>query len=115
MAAFSPMRRRPSSPARSRHHNAVRLAVAGGDLAQIQAELLRLPAVAAAETVEDGEGAGLLVFPRDGQDVVADVADLARAHRWQVTLLRVEHGRLDDVFRTITTAPVEPAPLADAA
>ena len=100
---------------RSRHHNAVRLAVAGGDVAQIQAELLRLPAVASAETVEDSEGEGLQVFPRDGQDVVADVADLARAHRWQVTLLRVEHGRLDDVFRTITTAPVEPTPLADAA
>jgi ABC-2 type transport system ATP-binding protein len=100
---------------RSRHHNAVRLAVAGGDVAQIQAELLRLPAVAAAETVEDGEGEGLLIFPRDGQDVVADVADLARAHRWQVTLLRVEHGRLDDVFRAITTAPVEPTQLADAA
>jgi ABC-2 type transport system ATP-binding protein len=100
---------------RSRHHNAVRLAIAGGDMAQIQAELLRLPAVASAEMVQDGEGDGLLVFPRDGEDVVADVADLARAHRWQVTLLRVEHGRLDDVFRTITTAPVEPTALAAAA
>ena len=58
---------------------------------------------------------GCWSFPRDGQDVVAEVADLARAHRWQVTLLRVEHGRLDDVFRTITTAPAAPAPLADAA
>jgi gliding motility-associated transport system ATP-binding protein len=100
---------------RSRHHNAVRLAVAGADIAQLRAELLRLPAVAAAEAVADDEGDGLLVFPRDGEDIVADVADLARAHRWQVTLLRVEHGRLDDVFRDITTAPVAPAPLATAA
>ena len=100
---------------RSRHHNAVRLSIGGGDMAQIRAELLRLPAVAAAETVEDGEGQGLLVFPRDGEDVVADVADLARAHRWQVSLLRVERGRLDDVFREITTAPAEAAPLAAAA
>ena len=100
---------------RSRHHNAVRLSIGGGDMAQIRAELLRLPAVAAAETVEDGEGQGLLVFPRDGEDIVADVADLARAHRWHVSLLRVEHGRLDDVFREITTAPAEAAPLAAAA
>ena len=100
---------------RSRHHNAVRLSIGGGDMAQICAELLRLPAVAAAETVEDGEGQGLLVFPRDGEDIVADVADLARAHRWHVSLLRVEHGRLDDVFREITTAPAEAAPLAAAA
>jgi ABC-2 type transport system ATP-binding protein len=54
----------------------------------------------------------VLIFPRDGEDTVADVADLARAHRWQVSLLRVEHGRLDDVFRDITTAPLEPATLA---
>jgi ABC-2 type transport system ATP-binding protein len=100
---------------RSRHHNAVRLTVAGGDIALVQAELLRLPAVAGVEILDDGEDKGLLVFPRDGEDIVADVADLARAHRWQVTLLRVEHGRLDDVFREITTAPAEPAPIAAAA
>jgi len=99
---------------RSRHHNAVRL-VAAGDPAEIQAALRRLPAVAAVEPAPDGEGEGLLVVPRDGEDIVADVADLARAHRWPVTLLRVEHGRLDDVFRTITMAPISPAPLADAA
>ncbi|MBV8119937.1 MAG: ABC transporter ATP-binding protein, partial [Alphaproteobacteria bacterium] len=46
-------------------------------------------------------------FPRNGQDILADVADLARAHRWQVTLLRVEQGRLDDVFRAITAGPSE--------
>ena len=63
--------------------------------------------MAAVEPVADGDGEGLLIFPRGGEDIVADVADLARAHRWQVSLLRVEHGRLDDVFRDITTAPSE--------
>ncbi len=100
---------------RSRHHNAVRLVVAGGEPAQIRAELLRLPAVTAVEPVIDSEGDALMVFPRGGEDVVADVADLVRAHRWQVALLRVERGRLDDVFREITTAPAETAPLAAAA
>ena len=100
---------------RSRHHNAVRLVVAGGDQGQIRTDLLRLPAVAAVEAVEDSEGAALLVFPRGGEDIVADVADLARAHRWPVAQLRVERGRLDDVFRDITTTPAEAAPLAAAA
>ena len=100
---------------RSRHHNAVRLVLAGGDLVQAREELLRLPAVAAAEAVKEGEGGGLLIFPRDGEDIVADVADLARAHRWEVTLLRVEHGRLDDVFRDITTARAAADSLAAAA
>jgi ABC-2 type transport system ATP-binding protein len=95
---------------RSRRHNAVRLAAVGPVLVQQRAELLRLPAVAAVEAPEDGDG--LLIFPRNGQDILADVADLARAHRWQVTLLRVEQGRLEDVFREITTASPEPAALA---
>jgi ABC-2 type transport system ATP-binding protein len=94
---------------RSRRHNAVRFAAIGAAEAQLRAELLRLPAVAAVEAPDDGEG--LLIFPRAGQDIVADVADLGRAHRWQITLLRVEHGRLDEVFREITTA-AEPAALA---
>jgi ABC-2 type transport system ATP-binding protein len=100
---------------RSRRHNAVRFAATGAAPEQMQAELSRLPAVAAVEMVKDGEGGGLLIFPRGGEDIVADVADLARAHRWQVGLLRVEHGRLDDVFREITTAPSEAAVLAAAA
>ncbi|MGH7044975.1 MAG: ATP-binding cassette domain-containing protein [Stellaceae bacterium] len=91
---------------RSRHHNAVRLVTGGGDAAAIRAALLGLPAVAAVETIEDSEGPALLVVPRDGEEVIADVADLARAHRWPLTMLRVERGRLDDVFRTITTAPL---------
>jgi ABC-2 type transport system ATP-binding protein len=98
---------------RSRRHNAVRLAATGAAEAQQRAELLRLPGVAAVETPRDGEG--LLIFPRDGQDIVADIADLGRANRWQVTLLRVEQGRLDEVFREITTGPVDRVPLAAAA
>ncbi len=98
---------------RSRRHNAVRVAATGASEAQLRAELLRLPAVEAVETPEDGDG--LLIFPRDGQDIVADVADLGRAHRWQVTLLRVEQGRLDEVFREITTGSVDRIPLAAAA
>ena len=98
---------------RSRRHNAVRFAATGAAEPQLRAELLRLPGVAAAEPAEDGEG--ILILPRDGQDIVADVADLARAHRWQVSLLRVEQGRLDEVFRDITTATARPAALAAAA
>jgi ABC-2 type transport system ATP-binding protein len=99
---------------RSRRHNAVHLVAVGGTPEQLRTELLRLPAVAAVEEVEDGAGAGLLIFPRGSEDIVADVADLARAHRWQVTLLRVEQGRLDDLFREITTAPAAPVALAAA-
>jgi ABC-2 type transport system ATP-binding protein len=94
---------------RSPHHNAVRLAVAAGDLTQIRAELLRLPAVRAVDPVADGDGEGLVVLPRGAEPIVADIADLARAHRWDLALLRVERGRLDEVFRAITAPAAEAA------
>jgi ABC-2 type transport system ATP-binding protein len=94
---------------RSPWHNAVRLGIAAGDSAPIRAELLRLPRVAAVEDVDDGESRGVIVIPRGGEPIVAEVADLARAHRWNLSLLRVERGRLDEVFRAITAPPAEPA------
>jgi ABC-2 type transport system ATP-binding protein len=100
---------------RSRHHNAVRLGIASGADPQVRAELARLPGVAAVETVSDSEGEALMIFPGGSRPIVANVADLARAHGWEVTGLRVEHGRLDDVFREITTVPLEAAPVAAAA
>jgi ABC-2 type transport system ATP-binding protein len=87
--------------ARSRHHNAVRLALVrdGGDAATA---LMRLPGVVAVEPVEDVEGSALMIFPRAGGSIIAEVTDLVRTAGWSVTALRVERGRLDDVFRSIT-------------
>ena len=87
--------------ARSRHHNAVRLALVrdGGDAATA---LMRLPGVLAVEPVEDIEGSALMIFPRAGSSIIAEVTDLIRTAGWSVAALRVERGRLDDVFRSIT-------------
>jgi ABC-2 type transport system ATP-binding protein len=93
-------------------HNSVRLGIAAGDTEQIRIELLRLPAVAAVENVDDAEGRGLIIVPQGREPIVADVADLARAHRWDIALLRVERGRLDEVFRAITAPPAVPAAAA---
>ncbi len=88
--------------ARSRHHNAVRLAIAGDPQEAITA-LLRLPSVKSVEPVEDAEGAALMVFPHEGRTIVAEVTDLVRTAGWPIAGMRVERGRLDDVFRTITS------------
>jgi gliding motility-associated transport system ATP-binding protein len=95
---------------RSRHHNAVRLSMADGSDPNIRAEMAALPGVAAVEPVSDAEGDALFVLPHGGGPVVAEIADLARDRGWTITGLRVERGRLDDVFREITAAqPVPPA------
>ena len=100
---------------RSRHHNAVRLVIAGAGDANFTAELAALPGVAAVEPAGDPAGVGLIVFPRGGHPVVGEIADLASNRGWTITGLQVERGRLDDVFREITTAPPEPATMAAAA
>jgi ABC-2 type transport system ATP-binding protein len=88
--------------ARSRHHNAVRLALSGGRDDAATA-LMRLPGVASVEPIEDAEGSALMIFPRNGGAIVAEITDLVRVAGWPVAGLRVERGRLDDVFRAITT------------
>ena len=88
--------------ARSRHHNAVRLSL-GDETIDAAESLLRLPDVAAVEAVEDAEGSGLMIFPRDGRPIVGEITDLVRTAGWPITSLRLERGRLDDVFRAITT------------
>jgi ABC-2 type transport system ATP-binding protein len=100
---------------RSRHHNAVRVSMVGGVDANMRAELAALPGVAMVEPVNDSEGDGLIIFPRGGRPVVAEIADRARDRGWTITSLRVERGRLDDVFREITTAQPESPPIAAAA
>ncbi len=97
---------------RSRHHNAVRLGIAGGVDSHIRAEIGALPGVTAVEAISDSEGDGLIAFPRDGRPVVAEIADLARDRGWTITGLRIERGRLDDVFREVTEARPEPAAVA---
>ena len=87
---------------RSRHHNAVRIEVTHAATGEVSAALARLPGVASVEPSDDAEGEALMVFAEDGRSIVAEVADLARAMRWEVAGLRVERGRLDDVFRTVT-------------
>jgi ABC-2 type transport system ATP-binding protein len=87
--------------ARSRHHNAVRLVLATDGVDAVTA-LSRLPGVAGVTEVEDDDGGALLIFPRDGLSIIGEVTDLVRTAGWSVAALRVERGRLDEVFRAIT-------------
>ena len=89
--------------ARSRYHNAVRLSLAN-DRGDASGALLRLPDVVSVEPVEDEQGTGYVIFPREGRPIIAEVTDLVRAAGWPVTALRLERGRLDEVFRDITSA-----------
>ena len=88
--------------AHSRYNNAVRLALPPQYEAKAADELRELPDIGAVEPIEDSDGHALMIYPSNGQSIVGVVSDLLRAHRWETLGLRVERGRLDDVFRQIT-------------
>ena len=94
--------------ARSRYHNAVRLDLPDGVDLAIAGELANLPGVRSVEPAQDGGGDGLWLFPRNGRPIVAEVAGIVRTRGWKIAGLRAERGRLDEVFREITTAPAPP-------
>lgn len=87
---------------RSRLHNAVTLGVrAPGE--GLAAALRQLPSVQAVEELGQRDGSTRLrVFPRGGALIVQEVRELAAARGCAVDEIRVEPGRLDEVFRTIT-------------
>ena len=89
--------------ARSREHNAVLLTVRGPgeDVSDV---LRRLPGVKDVRLLhKDGDLQRLHVFPKLSQSILAAVSRTAGEHQWRIEELYVERGRLDDVFRSLTT------------
>jgi ABC-2 type transport system ATP-binding protein len=86
--------------ARSRYHEAVTLVVERPE--RVASVLSELPE---ARKVELREGE-LTVFPAPGRRLFEVIADAVRANGWAVSELRLEAGRLDEVFRQITREEV---------
>ena len=90
--------------ARSRHHNAVTLS-----LPQAQAEIAKtkIKALNGVAAVEEAALAGglaqLTAFPKGGALLIEDISAMVVGEKWDVKELYAEAGRLDDVFRAITT------------
>ena len=90
--------------ARSRHHGAVRLTVAGDGLAGVERALTELRNVSHVETVDSiGATAHFTVFPKPGNAISRDVIALAFEKKWKIQDIHVETGDLNEVFRDITT------------
>jgi ABC-2 type transport system ATP-binding protein len=90
---------------RSAYHNAVVIRVASTQASQLSAALNDVPGVARVDTEDFANGAAdLMVVPEDGREITSGVRDRLRESGIDVEQMRVEQGRLDDVFRQITTA-----------
>ena len=90
--------------ARSRHHNAVTLTVPTVLASVAKEKLQTLPGVLTVEDVSQVNGvATITAFPRASTLIIEDVTALAAREQWDVRELYAEAGRLDDVFRSLTT------------
>lgn len=83
--------------ARSAGYNAVTLDVQGDGVA---AELQKLPTIGNVVTEENGR---ITAVPKKGESIAAEVLAVAQKNSWTVNDLKVNEGRLDDVFRRLTT------------
>ena len=90
--------------ARSRHHNAVTLLLPANQADQAKNKLKLLGGVSVVEQAERTNGlVELTAFPKSGALLIEDVSTLALSEKWDVKEMYAEPGRLDEVFRAITT------------
>jgi len=85
--------------ARSRRHNGVMVATDAPD--RIRPLLENIDDVAAVVAESDGR---LFAQARDGKPIIGKISAMLHEQGLQVSQIAVEHGRLDEVFRDITTA-----------
>jgi ABC-2 type transport system ATP-binding protein len=89
---------------RSRYHNAVTITVPESLRAPVMAGLKSLSNLASVEGEKrDGGLFQITAFPRKNALLIEDVSALAVREKWDVRELHAEAGRLDEVFRAITT------------
>jgi len=85
----------------SSFYNAVTVRIANDHVEEVKEQLSHLNGV---DHIEDlSQPRALRVFPRNKQTIVSAVSQLARDKNWPIEQLHVEQGRLDEVFRRVTT------------
>jgi ABC-2 type transport system ATP-binding protein len=95
-------------------HNAVSLTLADSatpdKVAQMRTKLAQIQGVLMVDDVEADGHRWLVARTVTGANALAEIGAQARDRAWPVAEIRVEHGRLDKVFRDITMArPEHPA------
>ncbi|MBE9561837.1 MAG: ATP-binding cassette domain-containing protein [Proteobacteria bacterium] len=95
--------------AKSKYYNAVKISLRAesNQADSIRQALLKLPSVNKLETlVETNSYLSYQVFPKENKSIVGEISQQARKKQWKVEELHVDRGRLDEVFRSVTTGVV---------
>jgi ABC-2 type transport system ATP-binding protein len=90
---------------RSRHHGAIAVRLRADQAPDLEASLTNAPRIAVTEAVADQPGKiEMTCYPANGLDILRDVQQAIERADVEVLEIRVERGRLDDVFRDLTQA-----------
>jgi ABC-2 type transport system ATP-binding protein len=91
--------------AKSRYYNAVCVNVANIEQQAFANFLTSLEFVANVEQLNGSEG--FRVYPKEGQQITAELSETIRGNGWEIDSLHAESGRFDEVFRSITMPNAE--------
>jgi len=92
---------------RAKHAGSVTLRVSGPTAEALRGKLSALSLAGDVTVQADGNVTEARILPRDknvSRDLASSIGDLILAERWKLQELHTEEGRLDDVFRALTTA-----------
>ena len=90
--------------AKSSLHNSIFLAIRTTTPQPITHALEKLAGVKSVENLGTSDAlTQFRVYPAADQSLVAPISHLARDQKWEIEDLHVERGKLDEVFRSITT------------
>ncbi|MEK8017574.1 MAG: ATP-binding cassette domain-containing protein [Candidatus Parabeggiatoa sp.] len=93
--------------AKSQYHNSVTITLPANQdkAAEVRQALLNLPNVHKLETlIEDDSTLSYQIFPEKHASIIGEISQYARNQQWIVTELHVDKGRMDEVFRSVTTS-----------
>ncbi len=91
---------------RSRFHNSVTLSLGGGDAEAVRERLASLGDVDSVD-IEGDAPLRVTVRPRGGKAIVESVLKTVHEQNWPLIEIAVDPGRLDDVFRQLTTGEAD--------
>jgi gliding motility-associated transport system ATP-binding protein len=90
------------------YHGAVAIRVASDKSEALKGALAAVSAIDSVETVSSANGVLLVrAMPKNGAGIVTDVASVIRQKGLVVEEVFVERGKLDDVFRQITSSDLD--------
>ncbi len=81
---------------RSSQYNMVTLQAEGKNIKETLEKLDKV------ENVADMQDNRFIVVPKTGESIAAEILEISQKNKWKITDIKVDDGRLDDVFRQIT-------------